>query len=148
MRQGFSRAVLTPIMLLATVEVSVASAGWTHEITTDPVTKIVTCTVQIHPQTVPFPWFLVHGDGSAAVAVVGDMSIGEPQSFRVDAHDPVSESDRLTGPRAKRLISEVRAGGKTLSADFVLFPSSRHQTLTVDLAGIKEHLDACLAATH
>ncbi len=120
---------------------------WTHEITTDPTDGVVTCTVQKGQDSVPFPWFYYRSGSGISVAVVGDMSIGEAQTFRVDDHEPIAESDRLTGARARQLIAEVRAGGKTLHADFVRFPSGDSDTLKVDLKGVIPHLDACKAAT-
>lgn len=108
----------------------------------DKMTDAVSCNVMPKGET-PVPLFFFHSVEGFSVAVVGGDFPGKPVTFRVDKNKAIAESESLTGANAKLLLSQIRAGGKTLLVSSYKWPKDYQQLKEYNLAGLMDALDKC-----
>lgn len=116
--------------------------SWEVSEKVDPMTDAKSCHVTPKSRT-PFPMFFYHSIEGFSAAVVGGDFPGKPTTFRVDKNQAISEIEGLSGSRAQKLISHIRAGGTKLLVASYEWPNDYEVVREFNLAGLLSHLDYC-----
>lgn len=130
------------ILLLALLIPAMASAQWTHEVKVDAMTDVKSCRVIPIGHSMPYPMFFFH-PGGFLIGIVGGDFPGKDQTFRVDGQKAESAPEGISGARAKRVLAQIKSGGKLLKTRSYAWPYDVGNDASFDLAGITEHLRAC-----
>lgn len=108
----------------------------------DKMTDNISCHVMPKSE-MPQPFFHFHSTEGISVAVVGGDFPGKPVTFRVDKNKAIAEKESLTGANAQALISQIRAGGKTLLVSSYKWPNDYQVIKEYNLSGLIDALDKC-----
>lgn len=139
-------ALLLLVLCVAELSADPDVIYWKALKKTDPMTDAISCQVIPTGDTMPFPMFFYHSQHGVSAAVVGGDFPGEQISFRVDKNPVVSEAEILSGPQVQRVVSYIRAGGKTLLVKSYGWPNQVPVLREWPLDGITSKLDECKAA--
>ncbi|UXB22771.1 hypothetical protein K7567_12550 [Stenotrophomonas maltophilia] len=116
----------------------------THEV--DRMTDAKSCYVTPKTSRMPYPMFFYHSKEGFSVGVIGGDFPGKSTTFRVNKNRAIAEVGGLSGARAQVLVSQIRAGGKSLLVGSYEWPHETEIVREFNLAGLAENLDKCKAA--
>lgn len=119
---------------------------WVTEEKVNPLTDAKSCHVTSEGVRPPYPMFFYHSKEGFSVGVVGGDFPGKPTTFRVDKLRAIAEVDGLSGQRAQTLVTQIRAGGKSLLVGAYEWPDDFQNIREFNLSGLPAKLDSCKAS--
>ena len=127
--------------------IEIPKAFWTTVEKKDVMTDIKSCAVNVKGN-MPYPQIRFYDTGEVIVLVFTSDYDGSPVTFRIDKKKAITERDYLSGANARLLISQIRAGGKSMLVQANNWSNSYFRTVTheYNLDGAIEKIDYCINA--